>query len=185
MEVVPFLDFLFLVVKIEPRADIADQMRSRLNKTERYVPTYLFEAPIGPLIDQLSEYRDWARASLAVGTINDIHYSLEFDNPFRLDELIAWAEEKEIPVPTELAPPKALKHAAQSYSTPWLEILRETALQFFEPRRNPDTKREEVIEWIKQRAAKSGLPDSDNIASAIFTIVKPTDHDPKKRREKK
>lgn len=69
-----------------------------------------------------------------------------------------------------------------SYSTPWLDLINAATKQFYSPRRNPDAKRDEVIEWIKEQAIKSGLPDSSNIASAIFTIIKPENHDPKKKR---
>lgn len=69
-----------------------------------------------------------------------------------------------------------------NYSTPWLDLINAATKEFFNPRRNPDAKRDEVIEWLKQQAIKSGLPDSGNIASAIFTIIKPENHDPKKKR---
>jgi hypothetical protein len=69
-----------------------------------------------------------------------------------------------------------------SYSTPWLKILEATAAQFFNPRQTYDAKRDEVVDWVKAEAKKAGLPDSSNIATAIFTIIKPIDHDPKKKR---
>ncbi|SFH60632.1 hypothetical protein SAMN05216299_1333 [Nitrosospira sp. Nsp14] len=69
-----------------------------------------------------------------------------------------------------------------SYSTAWLDILTRAIAQFFNPRRDLDPKREEVVEWIISEAAKAGLPQSKNIAVAIFTIIKPDDHDPKKKR---
>lgn len=75
-----------------------------------------------------------------------------------------------------LAPPY------DGYSTQWLEVIQAAIAEFFTPRRNPDAKREEVVEWIKSYAASSGLADSENIAQAIFTIIKPTDHNPRKRR---
>lgn len=69
-----------------------------------------------------------------------------------------------------------------TYSTKWLEIQQAAITQFFNPRRNPDAKKEEVISWINSRAANSGLVESNNIASTIFTIIKPENHDPKKKR---
>lgn len=68
------------------------------------------------------------------------------------------------------------------YSTPVLAVLNAAITEFFEPRRNPDAKREEVVKWIKSKMLDAGLADSDNIAAAIFTIIKPENHDPKKRR---
>ena len=68
------------------------------------------------------------------------------------------------------------------YSTPHLVILNAAIAEFFERRRDRDAKREEVVDWIKSKMTASGMADSDNIAQAIFTIIKPVDHDPKKRR---
>jgi len=68
------------------------------------------------------------------------------------------------------------------YSTPHLEVLREAITHFFNPRHNPDPKREVVVEWIKDRLKQHGQDDSDRIATAIFTIIKQEDHDPRKRR---
>ena len=71
---------------------------------------------------------------------------------------------------------------AERYSTKWLEIQQATIAHFFNPRRNPDAKKEEVIEWINTQAANAGLGKSNNIASTIFTIIKPENHDPKNER---
>lgn len=71
---------------------------------------------------------------------------------------------------------------ASTYSTAWLAIQQATIAQFFNPRRNPDAKKEEVIEWINTQAVSAGLGESNNIASTIFTIIKPDNHDPKKKR---
>ncbi len=68
------------------------------------------------------------------------------------------------------------------YSTPHLVILNAAIAEFFEPRGERDAKREEVVNWIKSKMTASGMADSENIAQAIFTIIKPVDHDPKKRR---
>ncbi len=69
-----------------------------------------------------------------------------------------------------------------TYSTKWLEIQQAAIDEFFNPRRNPDAKKEEVIAWINTQAVKSGLVESNNIAKTIFTIIKPENHDPKKKR---
>lgn len=69
-----------------------------------------------------------------------------------------------------------------NYSTKWLEIQQAAIAQFFNPRRNPDAKKDEVIEWINTQAVSAGLGESNNIASTIFTIIKPENHDPKKKR---
>jgi len=69
-----------------------------------------------------------------------------------------------------------------SYSTPWLDIVNR-ATHFFNPRRKPDPKREEVVAWIKSEARKAGLLESNNIAVAIFTIIKPNYHHPREKRD--
>lgn len=71
---------------------------------------------------------------------------------------------------------------AEHYSTKWLDIQQAAIAQFFNPRRNPDAKKEEVIGWINSQAVNAGLGESNNIASTIFTIIKPDNHDPKKKR---
>jgi hypothetical protein len=76
-----------------------------------------------------------------------------------------------------------IEPVAQPYSTRWLTIQDAAIAQFFNPRRNPDSKSDEVIKWINAEAAKTGLKESQNIAEAIFTIIKPENHDPKKKRD--
>lgn len=68
------------------------------------------------------------------------------------------------------------------YTTPLLTILRAAVDQFFHPRRNTDAKSEEVVEWIIAEIDRAGLPESRKVAEAMFTIIKPNDHDPKKKR---
>lgn len=68
------------------------------------------------------------------------------------------------------------------YSTPLLAILNAAIAQFFEPRRNPDAKKPEVVEWVKNEMTAAGMDDSNRIAEAIFTIIKPENHAPRKRR---
>lgn len=68
------------------------------------------------------------------------------------------------------------------YSTKWLEVQKAAIAYFFNPRRNPDAKKDEVIKWINAQAVSAGLVESQNVASAIFSIIKPENHDPKKIR---
>lgn len=70
----------------------------------------------------------------------------------------------------------------ENYETTYLKILAATVAEFFQPRRNPDAKKDEVVKWIKERMETAGLSASDNLAEAMFTIIKPADHDPRKRR---
>lgn len=65
-----------------------------------------------------------------------------------------------------------------------LHELQINALQhFFSPRKSVDAKKKEVVEWILEVGKIFSPPVSDNIAQAIFTIIKPTDHNPRKRRD--
>ncbi|HUM99187.1 MAG: hypothetical protein B7X12_00640 [Halothiobacillus sp. 20-53-49] len=75
-----------------------------------------------------------------------------------------------------------IKLQPTNYTTPYMEIMKETIATYFEPRRDIDAKREEVVEWVNKRLIEVGIGDSKNIATAIFTIIKPTDHNPRKRR---
>lgn len=88
-------------------------------------------------------------------------------------DLYPLKQEIEKPCQTENPPP---------YSTSWLSIQQAAISEFFNPRRNPDAKRDEIVEWINKKAETAGLSESDNIANAIFTIIKPKNHDPKKKR---
>jgi hypothetical protein len=71
---------------------------------------------------------------------------------------------------------------ASNYSTKWLEIMKAAISEFFDPRRNPDAKKDEVIAWINAKAVKAKLGESTSVASTIFTIIKPEHHNPKKER---
>ena len=68
------------------------------------------------------------------------------------------------------------------YSTPYIEVMVSAIREFFEPRRPNDAKKAEVTDWILDRMGEKGLSRSENIAKTIFTIIKPTDHNPRKRR---
>jgi len=69
-----------------------------------------------------------------------------------------------------------------SYTTQYLQVMYEAIAKFFEPRREVDAKREEVETWIATRLEAAGTEGSKRIASAMFTIIKPSDHNPRKRR---
>lgn len=69
-----------------------------------------------------------------------------------------------------------------TYTTDYINIMHAAINEFFEPRRSVDAKKDEVVAWIKAQMTASGLPDSENVASAMFTIIKPSNHDPRKRR---
>ena len=72
--------------------------------------------------------------------------------------------------------------AAHAYSTEWLGIQQAAISKFFNPRHAYDAKSDEIVEWINAEAKRAGLIKSDNISSAIFTIIKPKDHNPKVKR---
>ena len=80
------------------------------------------------------------------------------------------------------APKNPGSFANSSYSTSWLVIQWAAVEKFFKERGSVDAKKEEVVEWIIEEAGNAGLSGSKNIAEAIFTIIKPSDHDPRKRR---
>ena len=71
---------------------------------------------------------------------------------------------------------------AKPYLTKWMEVQEGAIREFFNPRRNPDAKSEEVVEWIHKTAKNIQLKESNNIAEAIFSIIKPENHDPKRKR---
>ena len=153
------------------------------------------------------ETADYVETILDIWKSNPAHS--EYATP---KQFISWALEKGLPIPwlkfaidNELLPADvvendptakeagevkqpdtvmqpAFNEATPPYSTPWLTIQQAAITEFFNPRRNPDAKRDEVVAWIKQQAEKAGLPDSNNVATTIFTIIKPANHDPKKKR---
>ena len=83
---------------------------------------------------------------------------------------------------SQLLNAKPSSQTFSSYSTAWLTIQQHAIAEFFSPRRNPDAKRGEVVEWIKQKCGEANLPYSENVATTIFTIIKPANHDTKKKR---
>jgi hypothetical protein len=68
------------------------------------------------------------------------------------------------------------------YETELLRVQRLAISEFFNPRRNVDAKKEEVKLWVKDKGRELDLNVSDNVAEAIFTIIKPRDHNPKIKR---
>ena len=100
--------------------------------------------------------------------------------------VVAWARARGYPIPAAMehldAGSTAISTPKAEYSTPWLAILNAAIAEFFSPRRNPDAKKDEVVDWIKARARDAEIRYSKNIADAIFTVIKPPDHDPRQRR---
>ena len=71
---------------------------------------------------------------------------------------------------------------ATTYSTKWLEIQQAAIQEFFNPRWAVDAKKSEVLSWIKSEAKNAGIKTPTNVATVMFTIIKPEDHSPKIRR---
>lgn len=67
------------------------------------------------------------------------------------------------------------------YRTDLLDILNQAANEFFNPRKNLDAKKEEVTQWIIEKGKENKVNVSSNVADAMFTIIRPRDHNPKKR----
>ncbi|MCG5494410.1 hypothetical protein [Ectothiorhodospira variabilis] len=70
----------------------------------------------------------------------------------------------------------------RTYRTEWLKIQEAAIEQFFDPPRDVDPKKDEVVQWIKEKAREANIGESDRVAQAMFTIIKPHDHNPKKRK---
>lgn len=68
------------------------------------------------------------------------------------------------------------------YTTPYLEVMHQAIANFFAPRHSVDARREEVEDWIAERLEAAGTEGSKRIAGAMFTMIKPSDHNPRKRR---
>lgn len=69
-----------------------------------------------------------------------------------------------------------------SYSTPLLDLQKAAIFEFYSHPRTVDPRKEEVVEWLFEAAKQMDLALSTNVADAMFTIIKPTDHNPKIRR---
>ncbi len=100
---------------------------------------------------------------------------------FRPDWL-DYAIEKGFYKPKATTPPAVIVQSPVTYSNKWLAIQQAAIAQFFNPRRNPDAKSEEVIKWIIKQAKTAGIKEPATIAAAIFTIIKPEDHNVKTKR---
>jgi hypothetical protein len=68
------------------------------------------------------------------------------------------------------------------YKTDLLKIQTLAINEFFNPRKNVDAKQPEVTEWIKDKGKQLNINVSNNVAASMFTIIKPIDHQPKKKR---
>ncbi|WP_372796880.1 hypothetical protein [Litorivivens sp.] len=68
------------------------------------------------------------------------------------------------------------------YSTPILELMQAVVEKFFHPRPSVDPKKDAVVSWIIERMKNDELDPSINLAEAIFTIIKPPDHNPRRRK---
>lgn len=114
-------------------------------------------------------------------SLNGIAY-LELNIPM----FSKWAIEKNLSIPNELkqlVKQIATQQPTPAYETNLLKIQNLAIKNFYESRRRADPKKDEVTEWIKSEAAKLEITISQNIADAIFTIIKPDDHNPKIRRD--
>jgi hypothetical protein len=69
-----------------------------------------------------------------------------------------------------------------AYETDLLKLLNLAVLEFFNPRRACDAKKEEVTQWLKDKGTTLNIVVSDNVADSIFTIIKPKNHNPKIKR---
>jgi len=70
------------------------------------------------------------------------------------------------------------------YQTSLLELLAAAMKRSFPADRINDPPKAVVVTEMKQIADEMGLNLSDNIAEAMFTIIRPEDHNPRKRRLK-
>ena len=108
-----------------------------------------------------------------------MRYSIE-----KLLPWLDWAIEHGLYVPEQEAIQKKIETANiyTIYSTKWLEVQQAAIEEFFSPRHEVDAKKEEVIQWIEMKAKELKIRDPNRIATSIFTIIKPEDHSPRKRR---
>jgi len=113
-----------------------------------------------------------------------ITYELLEDLIFNRDDLIVLMADmkhfanKNI---TEIALDKSTE-SISSYSTDLIKMLNLAINEFYIPRRSTDPKKDEVAEWLKSKGKFLKVNVSNNMADAIFTIIKPDDHNPKIKR---
>lgn len=96
-------------------------------------------------------------------------------------KVIVTREERDRFVRANLQNPPVRENRS-TYKTPYLEVMDMAIKNFFLPRREVDAKSDEIVEWIASRLSSVGLEGSKRIAHAMFTIIKPADHNPRKRR---
>lgn len=98
-------------------------------------------------------------------------------------EWLDWAINENLYIPVER---QSLAQTTKDsvYETDLLKIQQLAILEFFNPRRAVDAKKDEVTQWVKDKGNELNLNVSDNVAEAIFTIIKPQDHNPKIKRVK-
>lgn len=95
-------------------------------------------------------------------------------------DLDIWLARNKMPILFDVSDEAFVTHATEyQYTTPMLNILNKASSHFFNPRRNPDPKSLEIVDWIITEGNKAGIPISKNVAEAMFTIIKPLNHDPR------
>lgn len=67
------------------------------------------------------------------------------------------------------------------WTTPYLRLIEQAVEKFFGAGRTRDPKSPEVVDWLSKKMEEAGVPPSKHIASAIFTIIKAPDHNPRKK----
>ena len=93
---------------------------------------------------------------------------------------LEWAIQENLYQPKEAL--IAASSDVPSYETDLLKILNLAVLEFFNPRKIIDAKKEEVTQWLKDKGKELNIVVSDNVAESIFTIIKPKNHNPKIKR---
>jgi hypothetical protein len=143
----------------------------------KYVREILLRSSMG----EKASPRAWLEYARAKGLLPHVAPFTAVDNSPLLVFLES-TEEDNLLQSSELGPSITQSKPDLSYSTTRMDIQARAIARFFNPRRDIDAKREEVVEWIMAEAAKAGLKESRKLAESIFTIIKPDDHDPKKKR---
>ena len=134
-------------------------------------------------INRLEDF--WGKANIR----NDLKHTPSYFINWALSKRIKpawldWAIEHKLYVPKQETIQKKIETANVDtiYSTKWLEVQQAAIAEFFSPRHEVDAKKEEIVPWIIWMAGEAGIKAPENIAKAIFTIIKPLDHSPKIRR---
>ena len=134
-------------------------------------------------INRLEDF--WGKANIR----NDLKHTPSYFINWALSKRIKpawldWAIEHKLYVPKQETIQKKIETANVDtiYSTKWLEVQQAAIAEFFSPRRDTDAKKEDVILWIEAKAKELKITAPNRIATSIFTIIKPEDHSPRKRR---